>query len=503
MRTLSIFALLPVFLTFQLIGRAQADSLRSDWIAIKVGGQVITASEIRRYIDAVALSSDIPEGLREGLVDELFEPTLKRVAITRLLEEEAKRGPMRRHFTLTRAQMRDALEAQARTLPEEIRPRAALRLREQYRQAEVSRLLCRIGNCSRRSAQEIVAQSETRLLSHHYFAIQPDGGPEPSRELKASDAFRFCQAQGEASPRGLPTRQIWMGKVADTKASELLPLKERLELLHINDWNLTGALSTSLGYPKTDDMGRTSGFVLKYRREGSGETLTVDLENWLFSERLPNLGAQNRQQIEEENTLRIASRQFLDEEGSRWLVVGLSGTRRAQQEGVGAWIQANFHKLNATSTERLNVPREGTETFVQALIGIGGKYPILESSHVDLVLSGEALLLPTLGEPSQNSIQIKSAVDLNFYWSTKDLPVFQLGAFTDLRARVDGSLETAIGVRATVGLIIRRIQLEAGLFVVRWDGELDRRYERGASWTTGIMLAVSSARPQIPVEYEF
>ncbi len=479
---------------------SHAEPLRSDWIALKVGGQIVTAGEIRRYIDSVVLSSDIPSELRGGLIDELFEPTLRRVAITRLLEEEAKRGPNRRYFALTRKQMREALEAQARTIPEPGRPRQALRLREQYRQQEVSRFLCRMGNCERQPHASIVRQNRSRLLSHHYFEIQLESG----RELRGPEAFEFSLAQSPVEPQTDSPRQIWLGKLSPEKSSQLPgPLRERFELLHINDWNLLGSLGTALGYPKTDDMGRTSGFMLKYRREEAGGSLTVDLENWLFSERLPTLNGQNRQHVEEENTLRITSRQFLDEEGSRWVVVGLSGTHRAQQEGVGAWIQANFHKLNPTSTQRLNVARDGTETFVQGLLGVGGRYSIFEFSHVDLVLSGEAILVPALGESSQNSIQVRNALDLNIYATSRELPVFRLGAFTDFRARVDGSIETTIGVRATVGWIIRRIQLEAGLFVVRWDGELDRRYEQGASWTTGIMLAVTPTRPHVPVEYEF
>lgn len=73
----------------------------------------------------------------------------------------------------------------------------------------------------------------------------------------------------------------------------------------------------------------------------------------------------------------------------------------------------------------------------------------------------------------------------------------------ELRLRSNGWFENSTGGKVTVGFLLRRYQLEGGVFVVRWDGELDRRYEGGASWTTGIMLSVARRSDRAPVEYEF
>ena len=98
---------------------------------------------------------------------------------------------------------------------------------------------------------------------------------------------------------------------------------------------------------------------------------------------------------------------------------------------------------------------------------------------------------------------MKPSIDVDFYGRSKEMPLLRIGLFSELRLRSNGWFENSIGGKVTVGFLLRRYQLEAGVFVVRWDGELDRRYEGGASWTTGIMFAVARRSDRAPVEYEF
>ncbi|MEN9723667.1 MAG: hypothetical protein RJB38_1653 [Pseudomonadota bacterium] len=541
---------LSVFLSlFLLCPFANAAKLRRNWIAFQINDEILTAQEVRNVVEAVVLSSDLHqtlyqqagqnqeayEALRDGLVDQLFAPTLGRLALQRVLELHAKRGEERRYFQLTKESFSRALDAQVRkalapfggdrnSFAESLRKqwvgdatqgsseevfsqwlsRLRLRFREHYRSQEVARYLCSLGNCAHESAYEIIKSNRSRLEAWGFMVLRPsfdgaelrgrdvvsalletDQAPEVSSNVDASDI------KNEALP--VIERLVYLGRVVGN----------RVEFLHINDWNLLGPVGTALGYPKTDDFGRTSGFVLNYRLNGELGSLQIQLENWLFAENLPPVAGVPHQRLEEENALRIVSRHFLDESAQEWVIIGVSATHRLQAEGIGAWVQKNFHKLNSNSRPRVNEGTGETEFFLHGLLGVGGQYSIFESKHVDLVLSGEGLLAPALGEASQNSIQVRSNLDVNFYGNTKDVPIFQLGGFSDFRFRVNGQVESSVGVRAMMGAILRSWQVQAGLFVVRWDGELDRRYEHGESWTTGVMVSVGRAVPRPRVDYEF
>jgi hypothetical protein len=520
-----------------------------NWVAIQAGQQVMTAHEVREYIDAVVLSSDLHQELfraasgdfsryleqKNALVEDLFEDTLERVALIQVVQQRLTQGPERRFFTLTRTQMQRALENRVATALAPFRKkglalaearlalaselvaqgfphssaeglegvyaawlrRMQVRMREEYRQNEVARYLCGIGDCLLSSPSEIFTRHRARFEKGALLVLRPSA----ERELRLEKAFDRITSVDSALSAPLSRTSSSVERGTDLYLGRIV--EERIELLHVNDWNLLGSLGTAAGFPKTDDQGRTSAVLHTRTRTGTEGDLTVQIENWLFTEKLAKTPAGILQQVEEENTLRIASRQFLDHEGNRWLVVGVAGTSRSQREGVGSWLQEQFHKLNSSNNPRVNIPRDGAESFLQGLIGLGSKYSIIETPHVDLILSGQGLLAPTFGELSQNSVNVRSALDLNVYGRTRKIPVLRIGLFSELRIRADGSTETVLGGRATLVTMIRRIQFETGLYVIRWDGELDRRYEGGASWTTGLMLAMTRAPSRVEPDYEF
>ncbi len=98
---------------------------------------------------------------------------------------------------------------------------------------------------------------------------------------------------------------------------------------------------------------------------------------------------------------------------------------------------------------------------------------------------------------------MKSALDLNIHGKNKVLPVLQIGVFAELALRVNGQIESKIGGKVTVAKTFKRVRLEVRLFVIRWDGALDRRYEGGESWTTGIVLSATVNPCKKIVNYAF
>lgn len=518
------------------------------WSAIKVGDQQVSSNEVKEYIDSVLLSSEMHAQLfrqskndylaykteKEIVLNSLFKDTVKQMAALRVIQAESMLGKSRRSFfNLTQEQMISALERNIRIamapflqngetkeeakaafvadlksngFPHEAdastdevfsswTKRLKTKMREDYRQKEATRYLCSIGNCQRSEPGAIFKQNLAMFASHNYLALRF----EKDEELKRQAAFdsllvKATLEEKEKTEAALSKIKsiFYIGKIVN----------EKVELIHINDWNLFGPAAEKLGYPDTDDYGRTSSFVLTYTQQGTEGNITVQLENWLFAEKLPKVDGMQQQAVEEESTIRIASRQFLDSKGDKWVIVGVSGTNRVQQAAVGVWIQENFHKLNSKSHPRNTVHRDGVDNFVQGLIGVGGKYSIIDTDHIDLVISGEGVLAPTIGQFSENSVTVRSALDLNIYGKRKELPIIQAGAFAEYRLKANGELETIFGGKVTTAIIINRLRYEAGLFVQRFDQELDRRYEGGPSWTMGIMLSLTLLPEEQALKYE-
>ena len=529
---------------------AHADELRrpDDWIALQVNDQILTAGEVRRYIDTVVISSDLHRALFEeanrdftayrekenALIDELFVPTLDRLAVVRILQGEATKKTERQFFAITKKQMKDVIEQNIRKALNKFRQngeslteardafiedlknngapydssapstdvynnwvqRISNRLREEYRQHEASRFLCSQGNCGSGTPMEALIKRRSALEGSNFVTLRPSA----NTEIKQKDVFERLVSMKQTDLTVAASSKLidgiksffYLGKIVNDK----------IELLHINDWNLTGPIGSAMGFPRTDDSGRTSGFVLTLSRTGENGSLSIQYENWLFTERLPDLGKKWRQVLEEENTLRVVSRHFLDEKGNKWVLIGVSGTYRSQREGLGALIQNYFHQLSSNRVQ-LNVERNGSDLFFQGMFGAGGKYSIIDKPYMDLVISGESYVAPSAGNFSQSNITVKPSMDLSFYAQDKSLPTFRIGLFSEIRTRANGQIDTVFGGRITAGVIIKKVQIEAGLYVVRWDGEMDRRYEHGASWTTGIIVMVSHAPdPKKVVEYE-
>ena len=544
----SLFILCVGFI-FGNFAHAEERNSVTVWPVIEIDNQIVTSNEVKEYINSVTISSDLHKELfnqaghdytvyksqKNLLIENLFQSTLQRMALTRLLQAQALQFKDRRYFALTKMEMSALLDKtiNAALVPfkkdgtsledtkiafveslklngfpydstnssEDIfkiwSKRIKVRLSEDYRQKEAVRYLCSLENCDKVSPAIIFANHRKYFESNNYLALRYTSDVT----LKGRAAFDNLFENG----LGIIPHKNADGSIAKIKHFFYLGkiVNERVELMHVNDYNLLGSLGEKLGYPHTDDFGRTSGFIFTYAKNGTAGNLTIQLENWLFNEKLPPVNGIDQQNVEEESTLRVVSRHFLDEKGDKWVVVGIAATDRIQQAAIGTWIQENFHKLNSHSHPRNSVSRDGVENYVQGLFGIGGKYSLIDTPHVDLVLTGEGLLEPTVGQFSENNITVKSALDLNIYGKTKELPIFQLGLFAEYKLKANGQLETVFGGKVTVAMIINRTQLQAGLFVEQWDGELDRRYERAASWTMGIMLSVSILPKKNIVEYEF
>ena len=475
-----------------------------DWIALEVNGKIVTASEVRSYIDSVVLSSDLHRMLFEeagrdyavyeqkknAIIDELFVSTLDRISVTRVLQAKATEGTDRRFFTITKKQVRDSLQEGVRKalgkfqttgasledsrdafvadlkrngLPyngfassSEIfdawKNRLATRLREDYRQQEASRFLCSKTDCRKLKPIEAYRNARETLESGVGIVLRPT----PESEFRAKEVFDRLASLDRAelnsanSPNFLNEIKnfFYLGKIVNDK----------IELLHINDWNLTGPIGSAMGMPRTDDFGRTSGFVLTLNRTGEKGSLSVQYENWLFTERLPDIGRMRRQILEEENTLRVVSRHFIDEKGSKWVLIGVSGTYRSQKEGLGALIQDYFHSLSGNRHYQ-DVERNGSDLFFNGLFGVGGKYSIIDKPYMDLVVSGESFVSPAVGRFSQSNVTVKPSMDLSFYAQDKSLPTFRIGLFSEVRTRINGDIETTIGGKITAGVIIKKIQI--------------------------------------------
>jgi hypothetical protein len=544
---LSSHLLLAAFLSFSAFSKAQAQA--TAWIAVKTNDSVVSSIEVKKFISNIVVTAEARKELFEKadkdygkykkeldvISENLFKDTTDQIAAVRLLQAEAIKSYDRKFFSISKNTMdglvKINLENALRPFEkngrndEEVRNafveslkasgypheksasndeiyaswKAELKfqVKENYRQQEAMKFLCALGDCQSVGALKVFNNYKKQLAKKHFLAI--NYGKENT--LKGEEAYAALFVSdihaGSTAPQSADASKdidYYVGKVTGQK----------VELIHVNDFNALGALGTAIGYPDTDDEGRTSAFILRRQIEGTKGSVTVELENWLFSKELyRNDKGETFQNVEEESTLRIASRQFLDESGQKWIVIGISGTTRQQREGLGSWIQENFHKLNSSPRPKYNVDREGDDFYAQAILGLGGKYSILDSEHVDLVISGEVLLNPTIGLVGENSIKINSAIDLYIYRSNDDLPVVTLGAFANYNFKANGDIDTSIGGKLAVAHQFKKVRVEIALFIIKWESELDRTYEGGASWTSGLMLSAAFGPKKTDKDYEF
>jgi hypothetical protein len=281
-------------------------------------------------------------------------------------------------------------------------------------------------------------------------------------------------------------------------------ISNKVEFRHINDWDITSGLAPMLlGYPKTDDQGRTSGLGLFYDLRGTSGSLSIELENFLFSRKIPRQDRIMGQEIEEDSSLRVVSRQFLDESGKKWILLGVSAGHRTQTAGVHSFIQSAFHTLNPGTSDREYLDRDQTTLSLQGIIGIGGKYSLIDTKHVDLIFGGEAFISPTLGLNERSSFTVRSSVDLNVSGYYEEYPILSLGLFGEYSFLINGTKESVLGGKVSLGKVFRNVYYQASLFVVKWDRDLDRAYEGGASWTTGLSLSATFINRRPKIEYVF
>jgi hypothetical protein len=522
------------------------------WIALKVNDDIVTSYEVETYIENFLISPETHAFLfqksgknferyqaeKRALTNKLFPTALNRLALLSLLQREALSKKDRQFFTLSKEMMRGMVENHVKQILRPYQPEnhtieeaktafiAQLReaniprspdmsdeeifvewtkqvkfmLREQYRQQEIFRFICSLGSCDYENPIQILKRRINNIKDRHFITLRPT----PDTTLVNAEALDVVLAEEfRFSPRPLSEVENPVSRRTLFFLGELRG--QEVEIHHFNDFNVMGNFSNSLGYPDTDDLGRTSGFMLSYRAEGTEGNISVELENWLFSQEIErNEEGRRRQITEEESTLRIVGRKFLDEGGKTWILMGVSGTFRSQDDNtIANLIQSSFHKLNTSNSNRLNVARDGEVQFVQGILGVGGRYSIFEHDHVDLIISGEALLQPTIGMSERNNLTIRSAIDLNFYGRNRELPIVTIGVFGEASYFSDGNFESVVGAELSIGAVYRNIYWKASLYCVRWDKEMDRRYEGEESWNFGLGISANFLNRRKPILYEF
>lgn len=538
------FSIAPLMTLFLSLPSTHARPVNIEWAVLKTDKEITTALNVKQYVENYLISdqehallfkatqnnfSTYKDHLKK-LTDQTFTQALKRMAFIRLAQALAIKQTQRGLFKISKNDFNNLVSRKVSTilklqrskglqdkdsingLVEDLKKsgfpygqdessidiykrwykRMTIQTRENYRETEAIKYVCSLGNCKLSSPLEIL-KSKSKLLNSAYLRVSP----EPGLNLRGSESFDFIfnsdlKFKTQESAKEKDKRFIFIGEIKDTK----------VELKAINDWDITGALEP-LGYPDTDDMGRTSGLMLNYIINGTDGSLSVELEDWLFSEELGEINDIKQQNVEEEATLRITSRKFLDPQGKTWLVVGFSANHRIQKAAAHSWIQDAFHKLNSKTSDRNNIPRDGNEIYLEGIIGLGGEYSILEKPHVDIKLKGEALLLPTAGTMDRSKISFSSSLDANFYGKHRDYPILYASVFGKYSFLTDKTEESVIGAKVGLGAVYKRVYFQVSLFVIRWDEDLDRRYEGGASWTTGVALSTSMIKRTTNPEFEF
>ena len=288
------------------------------------------------------------------------------------------------------------------------------------------------------------------------------------------------------------------GKTIDQRTTFFLIGKienHRVQIVHFNDLDFTGGLAKKLGYPKTDDIGRTSGLVFKYFLDGSDGSLEINLQNWLFTNEIdePN----HRQFIEEESTVTIRSRLFLDGKKNQYIIIGLSFTNRVQKPFVLSYLQKFVHSLNG-STKRHDIGRPGDHNFLNAIIGYGGRYDILKYRHVAFYFVGEAELSGSTDFKDESGFTVRASANLDLGgWQGIENPILHVRVYYETTLFLDSLRDENFGVEVFLGVSLWKLYLQAGLYVCRFDSALDRRYEGKPSWNTGIFIMM---RGRIPDE---
>jgi hypothetical protein len=536
-----------IFLCLFSIGqlaRAQGIDLGPNNIVIQTNEEIMTSFEVRDYIDHVLISdqnhSQLFEmanqnfekynKLKDVIIKSSYDSSLKKIALIRHIQQIAIKKNERRFFYITASELKKETRKRIESIKNVLLNKSktsdsdndlvvkilkstnfpfsekesnetiyerwvnhlSYQIKEEIRQDEAMRFICSLSNCKKKNPTEII-KSRINVFKMSFLKIFPlDQSPivgEEALNYILINNFQYLQKQ-KFSTRDL--RYYFIGRIIDQK----------FEITAVNDWDITGQLG-ALGYPKTDDFGRTSGIMLSYLAKGEEGNIKIELEDWLFTEKISETVDVISQNVEEQETLRIASRKFLDVNGNQWFVLGFAANHRIQQESFHSFIQNAFHSLNSNTRGRDNRVGDGEDLFLEGLIGLGGQYSVLEKSHVDLKISGELLLIPSVGTINRSRVNVSGSVDFNVYGNSKDYPIFAASLFGNYSLLTDGGQESVVGLKVGVGAIIKRVYLRADLFVMRYDQDLDRRYEHAESWTTGVSISMTLAKKPIKDEYVF
>lgn len=541
------FIQFTLLMLFSLISAYAKEDI-TIWTAIHTGSEMVTSQEVNRYVENILMSDNMhraifheskedfgqyQENIRK-ITEASFQAALKRIAFLRLIQQTAIKQTNRAIFTTTSEELNQLIkkkvnlklgpyksennsnEIAIKELVHDLKisgfpysleesdsaiykrwlNRLSIQVKEEIRERDALRFICSIGRCDEESIPEILNR-KIRIFQNLPLRINLTS--DFAEVLSGDEAIQFVidtplklMTTQSSKKEEEEKRYAFIGKVIDQK----------VEFTAINDWDITNVLK-HLGYPHTDDFGRTSGLMLNYRVNGTEGNINIELINWLFSEKLETINNVRRQNVEEEATLRITSRQFLDSKGDRWIILGVAANHRIQEPNVHSWIQEAFHTLNPMNGYRENVSRDGREIFLEGIIGAGGQFSIIDKPHVDIKITGEGVLIPTIGTIDRSRITLSTSLDSNFYLKHKEYPLFFASFFASYSFLTNGGQESMVGSKAGVGVICRNVYLQASLFVIRWDTALDRRYEGGASWTTGVSISATFISKKPKPDYIF
>lgn len=278
---------------------------------------------------------------------------------------------------------------------------------------------------------------------------------------------------------------------------------DSVEIAHYNDLDLTGGALNLIGVPRDNDLGRTAGVSFRFRLQGTSGSISVDIFNWLFSRELRPKS--DIQYVEEETTVAIRSRLFRDGKDNQYIIIGFSFTNRVQKPFVTGFLQQWIHSAGA-GRHRDDIHRDGSDNFLNGIIGVGGRFDILKYRHIALYFTGEAELSASTDFKHESGFTVRAAahLDVGGWPAGIENPILSVQMFIERTMFLDSSVDQNVGVELMIGMAIRRYFMQAGFFVARMNEGLDREYEGGHSWTTGILLrATHRSVPEPPPDYVF
>ncbi len=280
------------------------------------------------------------------------------------------------------------------------------------------------------------------------------------------------------------TQVVMLGKVVNG----------RITIAHYNDEDLLG-FGEQLGFPRDDDMGRTAGLVVNYQLHTDDGSVEIDMQNWLFTRWTGNEDNEDEQILEEVSTIQIRSRQFIDGNDNRWVIIGFSFTNQIERPFLMAFLQGFVHDINSNSATRWNVNRDGNSINLGGIFGVGGKYDILEHRSVTISATGELEVQPNTSFLDYGNVRVRASLELRWAaWQTTETPLLRVRFFAEQIQYFNGDRGGVVGGELFLGFSLGRFFVEPGLSVTRWVSRYDDVYEGGESWNMAIFIRVTVAQ---------